>query len=301
VAVRVLVVRFGPSQEWSAIGGLDYGDEVYPIARSANGNWIAIDWEGETGWLLAQLVNWGFDIQTLPVLLPPYTSTPLSNVGTDTPEAEIVEETLDTPSPVPPSRTPSETAKPDTSTPSPEETAGEAAEEAAESTPEGEVIILASSTPTPTNTTEAPPVQSPTGSAVQVPNIGIFAGGGAAMLLVVLYVWFWAAGRRSRNRYVDGFPLEVCPVCQTGKLHMEEHASHLLGIPQVRRLVRCNNCRSVLREVRSGTWRYTIDPFVNEKLAEEHNGQLFTDADLLVFAEQAGQYEPYNYPVVPPE
>ena len=74
-----------------------------------------------------------------------------------------------------------------------------------------------------------------------------------------------------------------------------------MGIPQMRRLVRCDNCRSVLREVRSGVWRYTIDPFVNEKLAEEHNSQLFSDADLLVFAEQAGQYEPYDYPVVPPE
>lgn len=50
----------------------------------------------------------------------------------------------------------------------------------------------------------------------------------------------------------------------------------------------------MLREVRPGTWRYTIDPFVNPQLADAHNAQQFTDEDLLELAGQARMYTPYK-------
>ncbi len=116
--------------------------------------------------------------------------------------------------------------------------------------------------------------------------------GGLFISAGLIYGWRWGRGQREIKRYASGFPLTICPTCQSGRLHLEEHVQRLLGVAVLRRSVHCDTCRSVLRQIRPGQWRYTIDPLVNPALAGEYNGRSFTDTDLLSFAEQAHAYEP---------
>jgi hypothetical protein len=117
-------------------------------------------------------------------------------------------------------------------------------------------------------------------------------GGGVVAVLVVAYIARLMAGGRERRRYADGFVLSSCPVCQQGHLHLEETFTRTLGALRARRLVRCNVCRSVLREVEPGVWRYSIDPYINAALADEYNGQEFDTAGLLALAERAADFPP---------
>jgi hypothetical protein len=294
VAVLVLVVRFGPSRDWLAAGGLNYGDEVYPIARSANGNWVAIEWDSGIGWILASLVEWdpALDIASLPVYEPPFTSTPL---GTATLTATEV----------PPTPSPTITAGPPTATAPPTATLTEAPSPT--TLPPSPTTTTPSPTDTPVPAVVVPVSATPgesTAPVLQVPPIvsllpkrltpGIWIGGGIILALLAAY----GARRWSREqelkRYSGGFILNTCPVCQEGTLQLEENVQRSLGTPRVQRTVRCDFCRSVLREVRPGTWRYTIDPFVNPQLADAHNAQQFTDEDLLELAGQARMYKPYK-------
>lgn len=109
---------------------------------------------------------------------------------------------------------------------------------------------------------------------------------------VLLYIWRRAASRQELTRYRDGIAVHRCPVCQTGRLSLEETAQLWMGIVQINRSIRCSMCRSVLRQVRPGMWRYAIDPYINPALARDFNGQQFTDAQLAAFSEKAAQYPP---------
>jgi hypothetical protein len=120
----------------------------------------------------------------------------------------------------------------------------------------------------------------------------LWIGGGLAAVVLVAYIVRLMAGRRERLRYAEGFVLSSCPVCQQGHLHLEEMFSRTLGGLRARRLVRCNVCRSVLREVEPGVWRYSIDPYINSALAEEYNGKEFDAAGLLALAEHAADFPP---------
>ena len=93
-------------------------------------------------------------------------------------------------------------------------------------------------------------------------------------------------------RYREGFVLSVCPVCQEGRLHMEERRYRVLGIPRARRVVRCDVCRSVLREVRAGHWRYAVDGAENPALYEALNGRVLSEGELLRIAPE---YEAMQY------
>lgn len=291
VAVGTLAVRAGPSSDWPAIGGLAYGTEVYPRGRSANGNWVVIDWEwaGSIGWILARLVEWdpALDLQALPIFLPPFTSTPLSTVGTSvTPQPEGAGELTTTPAP--PETVVTPTLFQPSSTPQPTTTG----------TPEPAIVALPPATATPSSPTAPAP---PPLSLPQLQPPGPIFWAGSAVFALVVYGLIWIQGWRETHRYSRGFPIKACPVCQSGHLYLDEHLERPAGIPRMRRSVRCDSCRSVLRQISPGLWRYTIDPFVNPELARRYNSRQFTDADLLAFSEEAEEFEPYREtPVVSP-
>ncbi len=82
------------------------------------------------------------------------------------------------------------------------------------------------------------------------------------------------------ERYSDGFVLEHCPVCKTGQLSVEERVDRVLGVPRVRRTVRCDTCRSLLREVGTRRWRYAVDKSANESMYQRHNNSILRENEL---------------------
>ncbi|MGF1504591.1 MAG: hypothetical protein ACFB51_05570 [Anaerolineae bacterium] len=284
VTVSTLVVRIGPDQSWGPLGALAYNTEVFPVGRNFNGTWVAIEWTGEReiGWIAAGLVSWdpSLDLLALPELEAPPLLTPTPAVGTATPTVE-------------PSSTPAPTDEPSpTATDAPEPT-----EAAATTAPEP------MATPTPTATQEAivvpPEAEEPPASTQEPPAVtlppeaGLWAGVGLLFLAILAYAVRFVAGRRERSRYADGFVLEACPVCQIGMLELDEVSRQTLGLVSTRRSVRCDTCRSVMRQIRPGTWRYNMDALFNPALADEYSGRQFSDKALLTLAEDAhANYEP---------
>lgn len=290
VAVDELAVRSGPTEDFPVIGRLAFGDTITPVAIDVGGVWVAIDWEtGQVGWVASNLIEWSpsVDFSTLPFLeatpIPDgffLTGTPDSSGPTLTPTATI-------------------TSVPTTI---PETDVVAQGEEEAENTPEPteEVIAAApvpSVTPGADNDALSPAPVPVEGSAVSLdPRFLTYAalglGAVTIAILSVLYGQRRSGGRRELARYADGFPIENCPVCREGVLELDEKVNGALGIISVSRSVRCNNCRSLLREIDPGVWRYNIDPYVNPQLAYKYNTQRFTDADLLMLVQEAQQYEP---------
>lgn len=101
------------------------------------------------------------------------------------------------------------------------------------------------------------------------------------------YVILYALNGAAIDRYATGFIMPICPVCEQGYLNIEERPYRVLGIPRVRRTVRCDNCRSVLREVGRRRWRYAVDPNANQTLYSELNNKTVSEAELLSFAPEA--------------
>ncbi len=94
----------------------------------------------------------------------------------------------------------------------------------------------------------------------------------------------YVSGVTSLDRYVGGFPVHHCPVCETGTLDVEERPYRVVGIARVRRTVRCDNCRSVLREVGKRRWRYAVDPAANEELYRSLNNRVLREDQLISIA-----------------
>ena len=61
---------------------------------------------------------------------------------------------------------------------------------------------------------------------------------------------------------------------------MEERQSRTFGIPSVRRTIRCDVCRSVLRETGTQRWRYAVDRIENATMYDRFNGRQVSDTDL---------------------
>ena len=59
----------------------------------------------------------------------------------------------------------------------------------------------------------------------------------------------------------------------------------MLGIPRPRAIVRCDNCRSVLREVGNHRWRYAVDRAANPTLYSQFNGRVVTEETLKTLEE----------------
>lgn len=275
VAVDSIFVRAGPSRYWSVLGWLAYGESVYPIVRATDSRWVMIDFGGVEGWMDSTFVMWGdgVDIDGLTERAmpnPPPTETTLPRTATprptDSPALTPISPALVSPSETPtsvPSATP-------TFTPS--------------------ATIRAMVTPA-TSTSTSGDTSGDDANSDSVPSSSISPGsglaiGGVGMLLLGFYGWRFVRGTRNLRRYSDGFVVDWCPVCRTGRLHLDEHVNRVLGVPRVHRTVRCNECRSVLREMRPGEWRYAVDPVADEAFAAEHNGNLFYDAGLIELVSQ---------------
>lgn len=107
------------------------------------------------------------------------------------------------------------------------------------------------------------------------------------MAVLALYSWRRLAGRHELRRYADGFLFDRCPVCREGQVHLEQVVRRSMGVPSVRRSVRCDSCHSVLREIKPGLWRYTVDGFVNPEMASRYNTRRLSEADLVELAHHA--------------
>ena len=105
--------------------------------------------------------------------------------------------------------------------------------------------------------------------------------GGIGLLAVLGYVGLYMRGLAAMDRYRAGFVVETCPVCRRGHLEVENRQERLLGIPQPRRIVRCDTCRSVLRETGDRRWRYAVDPVESQGLFERYNGHEIDDETLV--------------------
>jgi hypothetical protein len=105
-------------------------------------------------------------------------------------------------------------------------------------------------------------------------------GGVAFLMALGVYLMIYALNSAAMDRYSTGFIIRQCPVCEEGVLEIEERPYRSLGIPRARRTVRCDNCRSILREVGRRKWRYSVDRFANPELFETTNSSVLSEADL---------------------
>jgi hypothetical protein len=218
-----------------------------------------------------------------------------TNTPTDEPTATITPTitpsdtatTTDTATPVPsvtPSDVPSDTPVP-THTPTdvPTEIAAVVATNTDEPTSEvTEQVIILPETAIPTEATIIETVPDDSDGGFSIPVEAMI---GLTILLIVLgYIFLFWRGLVAADRYRDGFVIDECPVCKRGGLTVEEKPGRLLGIPQTRRTVRCDVCRSVLRETGAGRWRYAVDRIENPTMYDRFNGKEITDDELVRLA-----------------
>jgi YgiT-type zinc finger domain-containing protein len=114
-----------------------------------------------------------------------------------------------------------------------------------------------------------------------------------ATISVGTYMVLYARNAAALDRYAQGFPVWQCPVCGEGILDIEEKVTRMLRIPRVRRTVRCNNCRSVLREVGKRRWRYAVDPTANSELYRNLNNRVLHENRLRDLAPSHGFDAPF--------
>jgi hypothetical protein len=74
----------------------------------------------------------------------------------------------------------------------------------------------------------------------------------------------------------------------------------VLGIPRPQAIVRCDNCRSVLREVGRRRWRYAVDRAANLTLYNQLNGRIVNEETLRALEESAPRQAPPVRPLTRP-
>lgn len=126
--------------------------------------------------------------------------------------------------------------------------------------------------------------------------------GGALLALVLGYTALYARGLAQSNRYAKGFVFDKCPICQRGEPLLEARQERWFGVPNTRWIVRCTECRSVLRETSDHQWRYAVDPLENPFLYERFNGREMDDDLLRELARRAPEFTASRppRPVTPP-
>ena len=191
---------------------------------------------------------------------------------TNTPEP--TETATDTPAPT---ETATDTVEPTetaSDTPAPTETP-EATEEATDEvivyvTPGQETTSVAplpvTAVPPTTDGPDTPASSRPLLPPEAIIGLGIF-------VLVLIYVGLYVQGLNAAARYRDGFIIERCPVCQRGHLTVELRQERWMGLPSGRHTVRCDECRSVLREIGPRRWRYAVDRIENPSFYERFNNR----------------------------
>lgn len=170
-------------------------------------------------------------------------------------------------------------------------------------------------TPVPTATVTPIPAQviePTTAPPTLVPQEGLPADGssirpetiiGAIILLGILgYVGLYLRGLASAERYAHGFVIDRCPVCRKGEFIVETRRERWFGVPRPRHIIRCTNCRSVLRETSRRRWRYAVDPLQNSILYERYNGREIDEETLRALAQQPPPAPPAapRPPLTPP-
>lgn len=125
------------------------------------------------------------------------------------------------------------------------------------------------------------------------PNLELWIGLGAAGIML-LYLGVYAVQSAAVDRYREGFPLTLCPICQEGRLYLDERRDRVLGIPRIRRAVRCDHCRSVLRQVGPQRWRYAVDRAEHLAFYDQLNGRVLTEAQLYEISPEFA-YSPPEY------
>lgn len=121
----------------------------------------------------------------------------------------------------------------------------------------------------------------------------LWIGLGAAALALV-YLTVFVVQSAAVDRYREGFPLTMCPVCQEGRLYLDERRERILGIPRIRRAVRCDHCRSVLRQVGPQRWRYAVDRAEHLAFYDRLNGKVLSESQLLEISPEFA-YTPPEY------
>jgi uncharacterized protein YraI len=256
---------------------------------------------------------------SIPTTDPTLTSTPtITETSTETPTASPthIEVVALVPTDLPPiaiSETPPEAA---TITPTPTWTATiETIVFASPATATDTLspFVIASNMPTnPTETSVAvgaQPTLLPTLSPIvnvnePPPATGTFPieafVGGSALLLVLGYVGLYWRGLAAADRYAKGFVVPHCPICGAGELLVETRPGRLLGIPRTRHIVRCSNCRSVLRETDNRRWRYAVDRIENPQLYDRLNGREISEEELTTLSQKSSKIPPVPRPPVTP-
>jgi len=186
----------------------------------------------------------------------------------------------------PPSVTPSNTAPPPSatsvpatntppSTPLPTEATATMSGAVMTNVPETAVSLTATPVFTlPPTAIPSVPTSEPEPSAPAPSGLRLEAVIGILLILLLLaYIALYLRGLSAAERYADGFVVKNCPVCGHGKLMVETRQERLLGVPRPRHTVRCDSCRSVLRETGYRRWRYAVDPMENADLYKRYNGQ----------------------------
>lgn len=137
-------------------------------------------------------------------------------------------------------------------------------------------------TETSTPTLEPTPLPAEGPSQPEEPNgmLPLVAVAGLTVAGGLVYLGAFARAMPELRRYDQGFVRSDCLVCERGSLIVEEKRSSTLGIPAVRRTVRCSSCRSVLREKGPQRWTYAVDRLENPTLYERLNGREITDDEL---------------------
>lgn len=256
VAVRTLAVYDGPGIEFTELGGLPYGAIIYPQARTEDVRWLRIDYAGFDGWIESRFVTIGFNAAALPI------STLAGTPGADETLLPAISPT------VAPSAT--ATPQPPLATPTPE-TTEVAAPVIGASDAGGDGNSLTISTPLPDGSAP-PPERNP--AMVGITRLGLAV---LAVLALALSVRYILSLRASEQLNQKGFPISRCPACRQGRLSIEE-------VAPTRWVVRCDNCRSILRRQRGGKWRYAVDPVPDSVFAERFNGKVLSEVEIAEIA-----------------
>lgn len=109
--------------------------------------------------------------------------------------------------------------------------------------------------------------------------------GGIGLLGILGYIALYLRGAAGAERYAKGFVIDQCPVCRRGELVVETSPKRTFGIPNVRHIVRCTNCRSVLREISYRRWRYAVDRLENIPLFDRLNNREVDEETLVMLLE----------------
>lgn len=197
----------------------------------------------------------------------PEPSATHTTAPTETDTAEPTE--TDTASPTDTSAGPTATV---TLAPIPTDTVAPADTETAATTPDV-TSVAAVITVTPAPTTNIPAV-TPQGDGPATGSISPeLIAAGALILLILGYIALYLRGAATANQYANGFIIDTCPVCGKGHLMVESRTERSLGIPNTKHVVRCDNCRSVIRESGGGRWRYAVDRTANPAMYDRLNNR----------------------------